>query len=126
MPRIQRTHTSTSSTAMSTILQREMITAMRLLRWKVALPLLQLALAVCLWLYMPFQFSREMVALMRLIPEQVVGRGLDLSVETIHLYSPPLAGRLLYAMNFPAYVLSNKVEDLVMWRTTPAFPFTIE
>ena len=98
---------------------------MKLLRWKLVLPLLQFLLAVFLWLYVPFQFSREMIARMNLKPEQVAGRSLGLSAETTHLYFPPSAGRLLYAMNFPAYVLSNKVEDIVKWRTTPAFQFTI-
>jgi hypothetical protein len=28
-------------------------------------------------------------------------------------------------MNFPAYILSNDVEDLVSWRSMPGFQFTI-
>jgi hypothetical protein len=88
------------------------------------LPLAQLLLAVCLWLYIPFQFNRQMISVMGLKPEQVVGRSLGLSSETIELHFPPPAGRLLYAMNFPAYILSNWVQDLIEWRTTPALQFS--
>ena len=93
--------------------------------WKVALPILQLILAAALWLYIPIQFSRAMMARMNLKPEQIAGHSLDLPPEIIHLHYPPPVGRVLYAINFPAYVLSNKVEDVVRWRTTPMLQFAI-
>jgi len=84
-----------------------------------------LILAAALWLYIPIQFSRAMMARMNLKPEQIAGHSLDLPPEIIHLHYPPPVGRVLYAINFPAYVLSNKVEDVVRWRTTPMLQFAI-
>jgi len=89
---------------------------MKLSRWMLVPPLAHLLLAVCLWLYIPFEFNRQMIS----------GRSFGLSAETIALHFPPPAGRLLYATNFPAYTLSNWVQHLIQWRTTPALQFTWE
>lgn len=98
----------------------------RLNRWNLILPLAHFTIAVCLWLYIPFQFGNRMLETMKLSPDQVFGRNLDLSPQAFEWYFPPPAGRTLYAVNFPAYVLSRQLQKAVAWRIVPALQFTIQ
>jgi hypothetical protein len=99
---------------------------MRNIRWKFALPILQLIIAICVWLYIPFQFDREMRGRMGILPEQTPGRILGLSAQAFDFYFPPLAGRVLYAINFPAYEISNELQRFDLLRSAPNLRFTIE
>ncbi|MGA7512999.1 MAG: hypothetical protein WBG09_16850 [Candidatus Sulfotelmatobacter sp.] len=97
----------------------------RKFRWKVVLPIIQLFLGVGLWLWTPLQFRSQMLARMHLSPQQMAGRSLALAPAAIDLHYPPPAGRLLCAVNYPAYVASNGVEQAIRRRQTPAYFFAI-
>lgn len=94
-------------------------------RWRLAIPLIQLGLGIGLWFFIPVQFHRRMLAFMHLSPQQMAGRSLALTPEAFARYYPPPAGRFLYAMNYPAYVASNGVEDAIRWRETPIYRFSV-
>lgn len=93
---------------------------MKLLRWKIVLPVVQLALAVCLWLYSPFQLKKD---ILRDLPANHTG-GIGLESEALEHYRPPLAGQFLYVMNFPAYCLTIEAVHSYYVRTIPSFDFS--
>jgi hypothetical protein len=96
-------------------------------QWRFILPVLQLALAICLWLYTPFQFDNYMLRTMNLSPEQVRGRYLGISAEVHSWYYPPAAGRILYALNLPAHALSSDAFAFITKRiVTPGYQFEIQ
>ncbi len=67
-----------------------------------------------------------MIRIMRLTPDQAVGRTLGVSPELHELYDPPIAGKALEIINLPAYFGSGWIQTRLEWTKTPAFQFTIE
>jgi hypothetical protein len=92
------------------------------LRWTFLLPLLQVIIAVSLWLYTPFDAVRTVERAFSL-PR---GAGIELSPEQVDLYDPPPMARVSYVTNFPGYVLSSLVANLFQARTMPARLFFIQ
>ena len=101
--------------------------------WAYALPTIQLILMIILSLYIPFQFEQKMVSLLNpqrvqhgyppLIPFRAQ---LGLTGEVVGYNYPPPAGRALYAVNFPAYVISGALSQL-LWSKglrTPQWTYT--
>lgn len=82
-----------------------------LTRWKLILPLLQFIFALMLWLYLPFQFESQITRAMK--PSQTSSRqsSSGLAPEVRALFYPPPAGRVLYAINLPASLLSDQIES---------------
>ena len=83
--------------------------------------MLQIVIAIALWLYMPLEFRREMMNRMNLPPSSL-GQSLNLPPEILSRYYPPVAGRTLYVINLPATVLSNAVGSHI-YGPTPAWEF---
>jgi hypothetical protein len=63
---------------------------------------------------------------MNLSLEQTTGRILGLSTQAFDFYFPPLGGRVLYAMDFPAYEISDELQRFDLLRSAPDLRFTIE
>ncbi|HEV7520947.1 MAG TPA: hypothetical protein VGP89_07590 [Candidatus Angelobacter sp.] len=92
-------------------------------RLKFVLPLLQFLFALGLWLYMPSQLETEVVRAMKLPPGTPGQHSAGLPPEVRALFYPPPAGRVLYAVNLPAILLSSQLASHLNG-STPAWEFT--
>lgn len=101
-----------------------------LLQWKFILPTINVVAAVCMWLYIPFQFEKESTRVFNVErarhgkPAKAPFGGHPAMVpEMFDMYFPPPIGRVLYSSNLPAYVLSNKAVLLAHYRPIPGWRF---
>jgi len=73
-------------------------------RWKVLLPLFQLALVIPLWLYIPLQYRKEVLEMEQLPTDHPF----RYRFEGPRRF-PPLCERILLVFNFPAYSVSEGI-----------------
>jgi hypothetical protein len=103
--------------------------SIRLFRWALILPIMQLLIAIALWVYEPFEFHRVIIHEANAFRAMHNMPALKLPSEESHpdvqirsLYYPPLAGRVRQVINLPARLLSDFLRAQV--RTSPALGIT--
>jgi hypothetical protein len=94
------------------------------MRWKFLLPLVQLPLAMGLWLYIPVQLKMDLLRAMHLPSEHPYRLRTHAAPEAKEFFSPPACGRVLYVMNFPVDSVTRQViipfgRHIALWKGSP-------